>query len=209
MPEVGVEPTRPEGHGILSPARLPVPPLRPSRIVARASESDRGEREPWSGCSTLRDHAAGLDPLCGSISAGIGDPLERNVDDLVSVDGRHPAPQARACELRRLQSEARREEAISSRRGPAALNVAQHGDAGLEFGERRRALRPRLVRRPRGARTRTRRAAGPRRSLARPCVSSAGTPPPRRRSRSRGPARGASERDPRRPRWQSESPGRG
>ena len=28
MPEVGVEPTRPEGHGILSPARLPVPPLR-------------------------------------------------------------------------------------------------------------------------------------------------------------------------------------
>ncbi len=30
MPEVGVEPTRPEGHGILSPARLPVPPLRPA-----------------------------------------------------------------------------------------------------------------------------------------------------------------------------------
>ena len=28
MPEVGVEPTRPCGHGILSPARLPVSPLR-------------------------------------------------------------------------------------------------------------------------------------------------------------------------------------
>ena len=31
MPKVGIEPTRPEGHRILSPARLPVPPLRPGR----------------------------------------------------------------------------------------------------------------------------------------------------------------------------------
>jgi hypothetical protein len=30
MPKVGIEPTRPEGHRILSPARLPVPPLRPA-----------------------------------------------------------------------------------------------------------------------------------------------------------------------------------
>ena len=29
VPEVGIEPTRPCGHGILSPARLPVSPLRP------------------------------------------------------------------------------------------------------------------------------------------------------------------------------------
>src|SRR3990172_8898548 len=28
VPEEGVEPSRPCGHGILSPARLPVPPLR-------------------------------------------------------------------------------------------------------------------------------------------------------------------------------------
>ena len=28
VPEVGIEPTRPYGHGILSPARLPVSPLR-------------------------------------------------------------------------------------------------------------------------------------------------------------------------------------
>ena len=28
VPEVGIEPTRPEGHRILSPARLPIPPLR-------------------------------------------------------------------------------------------------------------------------------------------------------------------------------------
>ena len=32
MPEVGVEPTRPEGHRILSPARLPVPPLRRGQV---------------------------------------------------------------------------------------------------------------------------------------------------------------------------------
>lgn len=28
MPKVGLEPTRPCGHWILSPARLPIPPLR-------------------------------------------------------------------------------------------------------------------------------------------------------------------------------------
>src|SRR4030042_37025 len=28
VPEEGVEPSRPCGHGVLSPARLPVPPLR-------------------------------------------------------------------------------------------------------------------------------------------------------------------------------------
>ena len=33
MPKVGIEPTRPCGHRILSPARLPVPPLRPQVIV--------------------------------------------------------------------------------------------------------------------------------------------------------------------------------
>ncbi len=27
MPEVGIEPTLPEGNGILNPARLPIPPL--------------------------------------------------------------------------------------------------------------------------------------------------------------------------------------
>ena len=30
LPEVGIEPTRPCGHGILNPARLPIPPLRRS-----------------------------------------------------------------------------------------------------------------------------------------------------------------------------------
>jgi hypothetical protein len=37
VPEEGVEPTRPCGHRILSPARLPVPPLRVghSKITCR------------------------------------------------------------------------------------------------------------------------------------------------------------------------------
>src|SRR5439155_7234085 len=30
VPKVGIEPTRPCGHRILSPARLPIPPLRPA-----------------------------------------------------------------------------------------------------------------------------------------------------------------------------------
>ena len=32
VPEVGIEPTLPEGNGILSPARLPVSPLRPGGL---------------------------------------------------------------------------------------------------------------------------------------------------------------------------------
>ena len=32
VPEEGVEPTHPFGYGILSPARLPVPPLRPELL---------------------------------------------------------------------------------------------------------------------------------------------------------------------------------
>ena len=36
MPEVGLEPTRPRGHRILSPARLPIPPLRPASAIVSA-----------------------------------------------------------------------------------------------------------------------------------------------------------------------------
>ena len=41
MPEEGVEPSRPEGHGILSPARLPVSPLRPQSTIIVAFEAAR------------------------------------------------------------------------------------------------------------------------------------------------------------------------
>ena len=30
LPKTGIEPVRPEGHGILSPGRLPIPPLGPA-----------------------------------------------------------------------------------------------------------------------------------------------------------------------------------
>ena len=40
MPKVGIEPTRPEGHRILSPARLPIPPLR----LGIADDSGRDAR---------------------------------------------------------------------------------------------------------------------------------------------------------------------
>ncbi len=36
VPKVGIEPTRPEGHRILSPARLPVPPLRRGTTIVAA-----------------------------------------------------------------------------------------------------------------------------------------------------------------------------
>src|SRR6266446_1068830 len=35
VPKVGIEPTLPEGNRILSPARLPIPPLRRPPIVDR------------------------------------------------------------------------------------------------------------------------------------------------------------------------------
>ena len=37
MPEEGIEPTCPEGHRILSPTRLPVPPLGHISIISRLS----------------------------------------------------------------------------------------------------------------------------------------------------------------------------
>src|SRR5215469_9432861 len=40
VPEEGVEPTRPCGHRILSPARLPVPPLR-RRLSSLANQIPR------------------------------------------------------------------------------------------------------------------------------------------------------------------------
>src|SRR5438128_4986657 len=57
MPKVGIEPTRPFGHRILSPARLPVPPLRLGqgsyRRCVRVSSPEAGlagreARDEWS-----------------------------------------------------------------------------------------------------------------------------------------------------------------
>ena len=50
LPGVGIEPTRPEGHGILSPERLPVPPPRRALIVRapglRAAAARSGTSSP-------------------------------------------------------------------------------------------------------------------------------------------------------------------
>src|SRR4051794_35423628 len=60
VPKVGVEPTRPEGHRILSPARLPIPPLRPARIVGdRAFESYTHTREEGTPPAPLRSRYRG------------------------------------------------------------------------------------------------------------------------------------------------------
>ena len=44
VPEVGLEPTRPYGHKILSLARLPIPPLRHGGV--RSSKCKRWPRPP-------------------------------------------------------------------------------------------------------------------------------------------------------------------
>ena len=50
VPEKGIEPSRPRGHRILSPARLPVPPLRrsfePTTHVAMTKWSRRWPAKP-------------------------------------------------------------------------------------------------------------------------------------------------------------------
>ena len=54
MPKVGIEPTLPGGNRILSPARLPVPPLRLVGIVARAFEQ---RTDPFTLANCNVDHA--------------------------------------------------------------------------------------------------------------------------------------------------------
>ena len=51
VPEVGIEPTRPFGHGILSPARLPVSPLRRRGGIVSIAR-DRGVRRSAARVST-------------------------------------------------------------------------------------------------------------------------------------------------------------
>jgi hypothetical protein len=67
MPKVGIEPTRPEGHRILSPARLPVPPLRrcldrsltSSRRFAPAPKAGLAGREAHDGSGSPSDEEGG------------------------------------------------------------------------------------------------------------------------------------------------------
>ena len=51
MPKVGIEPTLPEGNRILSPARLPVPPLRRGRPIVACPGALSGPSDPAGGSS--------------------------------------------------------------------------------------------------------------------------------------------------------------
>ncbi len=58
--------------------------------------------------------------------------LERYVDDAVAVERGHAAEAPLVGEVGGLQSEARREDAVTGSRRPAALNVPEDGDPRLE-----------------------------------------------------------------------------
>lgn len=49
MPGAGIEPARPEGHGILSPERLPVPPPRRRAIIPTTSRPNARARRGRCG----------------------------------------------------------------------------------------------------------------------------------------------------------------
>jgi hypothetical protein len=56
VPAEGLEPTRPCGHWILSPARLPVPPRRPFASGAKEYEL-RAEAQTLPGIQTISGFA--------------------------------------------------------------------------------------------------------------------------------------------------------
>ena len=45
IPMVGIEPTRPRGHGILNPARLPIPPHRQNHMNWQAFSVHRDGKQ--------------------------------------------------------------------------------------------------------------------------------------------------------------------
>ena len=57
VPQAGLEPARPNGHRILSPACLPIPPPRQNLIFMNFYISKSGKRgsnprpQPWQGCA--------------------------------------------------------------------------------------------------------------------------------------------------------------
>ena len=66
MPEEGIEPSRPCGHGILSPARLPVSPLRPSSHAAPPTSAGKPARVRISGyCIAPKPGSSGALSKCG------------------------------------------------------------------------------------------------------------------------------------------------
>src|SRR3954454_10123793 len=81
MPKVGIEPTRPEGHRILSPARLPIPPLR----LVPAWYAPLGRRPPFGISAT--DLVAQQDLLryAGAMAVATAQKVEALRDDFRSA----------------------------------------------------------------------------------------------------------------------------
>src|SRR5215203_6217402 len=100
MPEVGLEPTLPEGNRILSPARLPIPPLR--QVGKRAASI------PWAIPSIVlltgrprnpTGHGTRLRPLPtpqGAHEAGGRDHVRRGAADARYRPRPHESPEAPA-----------------------------------------------------------------------------------------------------------------
>ena len=74
VPEVGIEPTLPEGNGILSPARLPVSPLRHRMVtISISTRFARFRLNPRRGIRPTRPRRSLLlrsgVPRCGNLAA--------------------------------------------------------------------------------------------------------------------------------------------
>src|SRR5262245_2959920 len=113
MPKLGIEPTRPDGYRILSPARLPVPPLRPAAPMVRGLAPDAlGAHAKWE----VRRREQEADPRAGPALAARhlkcrSDPADR---DEAQLPHRRGIPRARDVHG-----------AEPLERGPARLPVAE------------------------------------------------------------------------------------
>ena len=125
MPKVGIEPTLPEGNRILSPARLPVPPLRRGTSIVRGREPlgqfaqrERAVPSGWDeevltvrrvqdlvetlrerACLEMERSAVRQDAVHGQ--AGAAEIIARRVEDDEVEPGRGLVPEAVAARLRR------------------------------------------------------------------------------------------------------------
>src|SRR5438034_1960184 len=102
----------------------------------------RAERACPASLARSAKHFARLaeEGLCHAVPLGwhgleLGRRLaQRHVDDRVAAQRRHPAPRSSEHEVAGLEPVARREDAVARRRRAAALDVPEHGHAGLVAG---------------------------------------------------------------------------
>src|ERR1700750_1664401 len=100
MPEVGFEPTSPQGQSILSRSRMPIPPLRPARNDKAGSGRLRLARGAGAVVLTGADRALLLDvPLLVEGVEGGGDE-----DDLQQAEDDHQQADERGAEQRFVEA---------------------------------------------------------------------------------------------------------